>query len=631
MTPYDGMEFGKLAGYWERIEAAASRLEMTSLLGGLLRERETDAAVVSKVIYLCQGQIAPGFKGYDIGLGEKLVEEALAMTSGYAREEVGKRFQKLGDLGLVAQEIAEKKRQQSLFREKLSVEKVYDNFLRIAKASGHGSQEQKLKLLAELLNSASPLEAKFVTRIPLGAMRLGIGDPTLMDALAVVYSKEFLAKEKRAAEKIEAELKEKKEEKRGEEFERRVRQLLRERIEEKYNIHSDLGDIARLLKEKGLKGLDAVELTPGVPIRPTLAERLPSAGEIVEKLGECMVEGKFDGFRLQVHKREDEVSIFSRRSENVTPMFPEVIEGVKTHLKARTAIIEGEALAVNEETGEFFPFQVTIQRKRKHGIERASEELPLKLFAFDVMMVDGKNLMPLPFRERRKTLERIVERGGVLDVTPMIVTKEPEAVDAFFTRCIEQGLEGIVAKDLDAKYIAGARKFAWIKLKRSYKGELQDSVDLAVIGYFKGKGIRTRFGLGALLAAAYNGERDCFESIAKIGTGLSEAQLAEWEERLKKIKANRKPARVESGLEPDVWTEPVHVIEVRADEITRSPVHACGREAGKPGYALRFPRLVSFRTDKKAEEATSTKEIRDMFARQKAQKTQESGKGDDSA
>ncbi len=396
------MEFGKLAAYWELIEAAPARLEMTSLLAGLLRE--ASAGVVDKIIYLSQGQIAPGFKGYDIGLGDKLVEEALAKVSGYPAADLDKQYKKLGDLGLVAQQITEKKMQRSLFREKLSVEKVYDNLMKIAKASGHGSQELKLKLLAELLNSAAPLEAKFLTRIPLGTMRLGIGDPTLMDALAVVYSGEFLEKEKAAAKEIEAGLQEKKEDKRREEFDRRVRQLLRERIEEKYNIHSDLGGIARLLKEKGLKGLEQVELTAGVPIRPTLAERLPSAEEIVEKIGECAVEGKFDGFRLQVHKNGNEITIFSRRSENVTPMFPEVIEGVKTHVKAKTAIIEGEALAVNEETGEFFPFQVTIQRKRKHGVEKASEELPLKLFCFDVMMADGKNWMPLPFRERRMTL-----------------------------------------------------------------------------------------------------------------------------------------------------------------------------------------------------------------------------------
>ena len=486
--------------------------------------------------------------------------------------------------------------------------------MKMAESEGRGSQEKKLKMFAELLNSASPVEAKFIARIPLGNLRLGVGDPTIMDALAVNYVKEFLKNKKIAAE-IEGALKEKNAEKRKEEFERKARQALREKIEEKYNIFSDLGLIAEKLKAKGLKGLDSISINPGTPIRPTLAERLPTAGEIVEKLGRCAVEAKYDGFRLQCHKSGKEVVIFSRQSENVSHMFPEIIEAVKEQVKAKTAIFEGEALAYNEETQQYFPFQVTIQRKRKYDIEKKAEEFPLRLFVFDVMFVDGKNFMAKPFRERREKLSKLIARGKTIELTKSIETDNAEKVEAFFLESVENGLEGIIAKDLGAPYIAGARKFSWIKLKRSYKGELSDSVDVAIIGYFKGRGKRTQFGLGGLLTAVYDEGSDSFKSVAKIGTGMSERMLAELEEKLSKISEKHKPARVDSGIEPDVWVKPFYVIEVRADEITKSPVHTAGLEKNGTGFALRFPRMIKFR-EKKPEESTSVKEIIEMFKNQ---------------
>jgi DNA ligase-1 len=452
--------------------------------------------------------------------------------------------------------------------------------------------------VAELLNSASQIEAKFITRIALESLRLGAGDPTIMDALAENNLEEFKQKEKA----LEKELAEKY---KGEELHRQIRMKLRERIEAKYNIHSDLGFIAKLLAEKGLNGLDEITIKIGIPIRPTLAERLPSAQEIIEKFGECAVEAKIDGFRLQVHREKEKVVIFSRRQEDMTKMFPEIVEAVKKQLKPERVIIEGEAIAYSEDSDEFQPFQVTIQRKRKYEIGEFAKKFPLRLFAFDVMLVGEKNLMGLPFRERRKELEKIIAKGDAIKLTDLIITKDPEELNKYFNLNVQKGLEGIIAKDLNEKYIAGARKFAWIKLKRSYKGELSDTVDAVIIGYYKGKGQRTEFGLGTLLAAVYNEEADRFESVAKIGTGMSEKQLGELEAMLKKTAVKQKPARVESGLEPDVWVEPKYVIEVRADEITESPVHVAAQAEGGNGLALRFPRMISLRVDRKPEEATT--------------------------
>ncbi|MFH1391468.1 MAG: ATP-dependent DNA ligase [Candidatus Diapherotrites archaeon] len=612
------MDFSELAGYFDKIENISSRLEMTVILAELLEKAKKDE--IKQIIYLSQGILGPNHIALEAGLGEGLIEQGLAKANGYSKDEIKKSYREIGDLGLVAEKYSEKKKQQALFSEKLSIKKVFENFLKMSNLEGKGSQESKLKMFAELLNSASPKEAKYIARIPLGNLRLGVGDPTIMDSLATNYFSEF-TKDKKIVKEIEAELKEKKaggtrksEEKRNDEFERKAKARIRKMIETRYNIHSDLGAIAEKLKEKGLKGLDELQIKAGTPIRPTLAERLPSAKEIVEKIGKCIVEAKYDGFRLQVHKNKKEVTIFSRQSENMTEMFPDIVEAVKKQIKADEAIFEGEALAFNEETQEYFPFQITIQRRRKYDIEKKAIEFPLKLFVFDIMFLNGTNWMEKPFIERRKKLESIIKKGNLIEPTKKIFTDDPEKIEKFFLENVESGLEGIIAKDPTAKYIAGARKYAWIKLKRSYKGELNDSVDVTIIGYFEGKGKRTQFGLGGLLTAVYDTETDSFKSVAKIGTGMTEEILKELESKLSKIKEKKKPARVDSGVEPDFWVKPKYVIEVVADEITKSPTHTAGKDSGQ-GYALRFPRMIKFR-EKKPEESTTVKEIIQMYEKQ---------------
>lgn len=602
------MLFKEVADYFDKIENVSSRLEMTDILAELFGK--VDKENIRKVIYLSQGVLGTNQADIEAGLGEGLIEQGIAKATGYTKEEIKKNYREIGDLGLVAEKLASNKKQQALFSEKLTIEKVFANFTKIANTEGKGSQDLKLKTFAELINSASKTEAKFITRIPLGNMRLGIGDPTIMDAIALNYLDEFL-KDKKLRKEIEETLKEKKEEKRKEEFTKKARARLREKIEAKYNIHSDLGEIAEKLKLKGLKGLDELKINPGTPIRPTLAERLPTAKEIVEKIGKCIVEAKYDGFRVQVHKDKDKVTIFSRQSENVTRMFPDVVKAVKKQVKGEKAIFEGEALAYNEETQEYFPFQVTIQRKRKYDIEKKAEEFPLRLFLFDLMFLDGVNYMVKPLSERRKKLKQLISKGDGIELTKSIESDNPEEIEKFFLESIENGLEGIIAKDPKAPYIAGARKFAWIKLKRSYKGDLQDSVDVTIIGYFKGKGKRTQFGLGGLLTGVYDEESDSFKSIAKIGTGMTEETLKDLEKKLSKISVKQKPARVDSDVSPDVWVKPVFVIEVVADEITKSPMHTAGKTSGK-GYALRFPRMIKFR-EKKPEQSTTVREILDMY------------------
>lgn len=604
------MFFREVANLFNEIENSSSRLVMTKHLAELFKK--TPFKDAKRVVYLLQGRISPQFEGSEIGFGEKLITQGIAKASGFEREEVDKVFNKIGDLGNTAEEFVKKKKQLSLQTQDLTVEKVFTNLKKMSQSEGEGSQELKIKTLTELFNYATPLEARYIARIPLGNIRLGIGDPTIMDAFATILTEE--EQEKIMLKKSSAVTK--KEEKEIDDEARRIKVNVREQIEAIYNIDSDLGEIAQILKEKGLEGLKEIKIKPGTPIRPTAAERLPSAKEIIEKLGKCAVEAKYDGFRLQISKDKDNVKIFSRQSEEMTNMFPEIISAVKEYLIPEKCIVEGEALAYNEDTQEYYPFQVTIQRKRKYEVEKKAKEYPLNLFLFDVMYVNGESYLDKPLTKRREKLSSIVKEGGLIKLSEQRIIDNPKDLEDFFEDAISRGLEGIIAKDLNAPYIAGARKFAWIKLKRSYKGTLSDTLDLVIIGYYLGKGKRTEFGLGALLVATYNEKEDTFESVAKIGTGLTENTLTQLQEMLFKNKIEKKHARVISEIKPDYWVEPKFVVETRADEITLSPMHACGKEEGK-GYALRFPRMIKLRSDKKAEEATTTIEVKQMFKIQK--------------
>ncbi|MCW1310000.1 MAG: ATP-dependent DNA ligase [Candidatus Nanoarchaeia archaeon] len=573
------MKFSKLADYFEKLESTTKRLEMFEILSNMFKEAEIDE--IDKLVYFSQERLLPPFKGVEIGMAEKLVERAIAKVCNVGIGKVESLYKKMGDLGLVA---------ESMFKgrsgSKLDVTVVYNELMKIAKTSGPGSIELKINYLAGILSKCSPKEAKYIVRFVSGRLRLGIGDPTILDSLSKAKVGD---------------------------------RSLREELERAYNLCSDLGLVAQTLFKEGIKGIKEFKVTVGNPIRMALAERLPSAEEIIKKVGgKCSVEAKYDGFRAQLHKKGDEIEIFSRNLERTTHMFPEIVKAAKEQIRAKDAILEGEALAYNEETGELFPFQVTIQRKRKHGIKELAEEYPLRMFVFDLLYVDGVDYTKKSYEERRKALERIVKDGDVIKIAERIVSDDPKEIMRYFDELVARGLEGIMCKKLDSPYQAGARNFNWIKLKRSYKGELADTIDVVLVGYFKGRGARAKFGIGALLGAVYDDKLDVFKTVAKIGSGLSEERWVEIRKLLDETKVPNKPARVDSLIEPDVWVEPNYVITVKADEITRSPVHTCGRKGDEPGFALRFPRMTGWiREDKKPEDATTEKEIMEMFKMQK--------------
>jgi DNA ligase 1 len=577
------MKFSRLVDYLEPLEATSKRLEMTRLLGDLFKE--ADAGEIAPIVYLTQERLGPNFEGVEFGIGEALASTALAEATGKPREQIREAYKTKGDYGDVAQELLPKRGKG------LEVKTVFERLREIATTSGEGTVERKVALLADLLGKMSAREGRYLLRIPMGRLRLGVGDVTVLDGLSWSVTGD---------------------------------KSLRPALERAYNISSDLGLVARTFKKGGVKALSKISVVVGSPIRMELAERAKSSDEIIERLGLCALEPKVDGFRCQCHKEGDRVRMFSRNLEETTTMFPDIAEAVVKQVNARNAILEGEAIGYDPNTGEFAPFQVTVQRKRKYGIEEMRATLPLRLLAFDLLYLEGKDLTGEPYTVRHAKLGELIKKGDGIAVIENHLTDDPRAVDAFFMEKIEAGLEGVMAKRLDSPYQAGARNFNWIKFKRSYQGHLRDTVDVVVVGYLRGRGQRARFGIGALLCAVYDRKLDRFRTIGKVGSGLTDEEWPRMRERLDRSAVSHKPARVDSLMVPDVWVEPKCVVEVQADEITRSPIHTAGKTGDEPGYALRFPRCVDFvRADKSPEDATSEKEILEMFAKQGKTKVSE--------
>lgn len=580
------MRYLTIADAYEKIEAATKRLEMTDLLVGLLKN--TPKEIIDKVVYLTQGKIYPDFVKLEIGIAEKLAIKALIRASGRKESEIEDDLKKSGDIGETAEKFIASKRQVTFFQQPLTVQKVYETLDKMARASGSGAVDLKISYLAGLLAGATPEEAKYIMRTVTGNLRLGIADMTVLDALAIAYGG-------------------------GKEA--------RELVERAYNVSSDLGRVAKVVVEKGLKGIKKFEVLVGEPIRPMLAERLSTPEEILEKLGgKCIAEYKYDGERIQIHKRSDEIILFSRRLENISDQYPDAIELVKKHVKANEAILEAECVAIDTDTGEMKPFQELMHRRRKYGIEKAMEEYPVSLFMFDALYVDGNDLTLEPYPTRRKSLEKVIAESDRMKTAKHIITSDAKKLEKFFLEAIEDGCEGLVCKSMaeDSVYQAGARGWLWIKYKRDYKSEMTDTVDLVIVGAFYGRGKRAGT-YGALLLAAYNPEKDVFETITKCGTGFTDEDLAKLPGMLEKHKIAHKHPRVQSMIEADVWFEPTIVIEILGAEITLSPVHVCAMDAIRKGsgLAIRFPRFTgNYRLDKAAEDATTVSEIVEMYQKQ---------------
>ncbi len=573
------MRYIELVEFYELIEATTKRLEMTDFLVNLFKH--TPGEVIDKVVYLTQGKLYPDFVGIDMGIAEKMALRALAAATGDSPQKAEQELMDKGDIGLAAESLLKAKKQATLFKKELQVQDVYDALDKLAKTSGTGSVDAKVRALSGLLADAAPVEAKYIMRTITGKMRLGIADMTILDALARAFA------DKEA----------------------------RDEIERAYNHTSDMGDVALTLSKKGIEGIKKYHARVGRPIRMMLAQRMGSAGEILEKLGKAICEWKYDGERIQIHKLGNKISLFSRRLENITEQYPDIAALARQNLKVEEAIIEGECVAVDSDTGAMLPFQELMHRRRKYGIEEAVKKFPANIYLFDALLIEGEDLTEKPLAQRRKILKKSITEMNGFRLSDALVSDNVKEIEGYFENAIENGCEGLMLKGEDSTYQAGARGWLWIKLKRSYQSKMIEPIDVVIVGAFMGRGRRSG-SYGALLVAAYDHERDVFPTISKLGSGFTDEDLKSLPEMLSPYKLKHKHARVDSALEADVWFTPALVIEVIGDELTLSPIHTCAynKIRENAGIAMRFPRFTRrWRKDKAPEDATTVEEILEMY------------------
>jgi DNA ligase-1 len=570
-----------VAEAYRDLEGSSARLELIDRLAELVRQ--TPQELLPTVALLCQGQIAPDFAGVELGLAERLAARAVATAAEVPPEQVLAIARETGDLGLAAEQLLQAA--PGPRPATLEVGLVFDTLHQVAAAEGTGSQGRKLDGLVGLLQQATPLEARYLVRTVTGSLRLGIGTATILDALAEVHAGG-----------------------------RKARPVL----ERAYNICSDLGLVAATLAAGGLAEVERMEVRAGNPVRPMLAQRLSSTAEILEKLGPCAAEYKYDGIRVQAHRTADgHLELYTRRLDRVSTQFPEVVELLQQHLGPREAILEGEVVAFDSASGELRPFQDVMFRRRKYGITEAVSDYPVSMFCFELLYADDTDLTRLPYLERRAALAQAITASPRLRLATAEQVGDEAGLERVFQQAVAEGCEGVICKSVapTAQYQAGARGWQWIKLKRDYRTELSDTLDLVVVGGLYGRGRRAGM-YGALLLGVYDAAGDRFQTICKCGTGFSDAELAALPARLATMVRAERPARVDSRWAADVWFEPTLVVEVLAAELTLSPHHTAGWGLLKEdaGLAMRFPRFTGrWRDDKAPTDATTVEEAVSMY------------------
>ena len=596
------MEFSILAESFNKMESTRKRLELTQFLVELFEKTPHD--VISKIVYLIQGKLRPDFEGIELGVSEKLVLRAAKKSLGINENDIITTLNKIGDLGTAISNTLEKKTQTGLFdfgidsdtydeamfdTKANTVERIYEILWSISQLEGAGKniQDKKINFISSLWNKSKPTEVKFVTKLLLGTLRLGVAENTVMDALAITYS---------------------------------GNKDNRKKLQYAYNVTSDLGNVAETIATKGIEGIEKFEIILFNPIRPMLADRVKSETEAMEKMGnEFAAEYKLDGERVQLHIEGEKVVLFSRSLERIESYYPDIIEKIPKNIQADNIILEAEAVAINENTGEFLPFQELMHRRRKYKIEKAVTEYPISVNFFDVLYCNGKNCTELSYKERREILEKHVKEDEFAKYIPMNIVKNENEIEDFMENSINTGSEGLMLKMLDKPYQAGSRGSHWLKLKREYRNELGDSLDLVVIGGYFGKGRRTG-NYGTLLLATYDEDEDTFPSICKVGTGFSDESLDQLYQILNPKVSIKKNLRIISEMEADVWFEPELVIEIVASEITLSPIHKAAINAIRKdaGLALRFPKFTGkIRVEKAVEDASTNEEIITLYKGQK--------------
>lgn len=579
------MKFSDLASYFQKIEETSARLTITEILADLFARTNSDE--IDKACYLSLGILAPKFKNLNLMLAQKMMEKAISQTLSLPLKNIQQKFKELGDLGLAYGQLYQEKK---LENQNPDINFVYNKLVQIAGEQGEGSQDRKINLMSELLRSVDSLSGKFIIRTAIAKLRLGFSNMTIIDALSWSQTGD---------------------------------KSLRDNLETAYNVRADIGQIASIFKKDGINAIRNIIPKPGVPIVPSRATPLFTPKEILEKMsGKLALEPKFDGFRVQihidknVHIEDKEISLFekvepqilikvySRNLDDITFMFPDLVEAVKD-LPCQNAILDGEALAFDPKTGDLLDFQETIKRKRKHNIETIKNEIPLRAYIFDLLLLNNQNLIPAALTARRQELEKVFAHfsNPHYSLCSQKIVENVLDFDTYFRQIADKGLEGLMAKKLDGTYKAGKRDFTWVKYKVGMKSDMADTIDAIVLGYFKGQGKWTQFGLGKVLIGVPDGDK--IRAVSKVGSGFSEDKIKDMVERCQKIQTSKMPENyiVDKNLIPDIWVEPEILVEIRADSISHSPLYSTG-------LSLRFPRFIRFRDDKDITEATSLNRLK---------------------
>lgn len=567
------MRYLTLAESFEKLEKTSAYLKKNAIIVDLLKR--TSVEDMEMVVLLLLGGAWPAYVSKETGIGLQQLKKAIAMASGYSAVEVDRLMKEVGDLGEVARRLMTKKKQVTLFAKPLTVRKVFENIKALPEITGEGSVDRKIAAVAELLTSASPLEAKYVTRTVLGDLRIGVAEGRLRDAIASAFD------------------------------------VSPEVVEHAYMLTTDYSVVARAAAAGRERGLKRLGLEVGHPVSPMLAQRAEDVDEVLKRMkGKAAFEIKLDGIRIQVHKDGEKINLFTRRMEDYTPMFPDLIEPLRQALKPERAIVDGELVAIDPRTRKPMPFQEVLKRRRKYEIKRAIEEIPVEIHLFDVLMSGKQTFLDQPYVKRRAMLEKLVKpvKGKVL-IVEQLITGDREKINAFMRKSLEIGHEGLLAKDLEASYRAGRREFIWLKLKPTL-----ETLDLVVVGALYGRGKRAGY-FGSYILAARDEDSGRYKTVTKCGSGYTDEDLKELTKLFKKLRLKKPHPDVNIEIDCDVHLEPKIVFETIYEEIQVSPA-----EKHTSGMGLRFPRYVRIREDRRPQEATTVKEIVELFKRQEKRK-----------
>jgi DNA ligase-1 len=566
----ESMEYYMLADVYEELESISAKLEKTHILAKLFSE--TPSEELPRVVLLVQGLVFPKFTGLELGIAEQMVIKATSKATGFSPVDIEKKFKKRGDLGLVAEECIKSRKQVTLLKRKLTAKIVFENLQKLAYVTGSGSQEIKLNLIAELIVSTNPKEARYIIRTVLQELRIGVAEGIIRDAIVEAF---LLKKEMDKEEKNE----------------------MFDAVEYAWNIVSDFGEVAKIAKEKGLDGLRKVKIKLGKPIQVMLGEKAESIKDVIKEFGKVAAEYKYDGMRAQIQKKDEKIWIFTRRLEEVTKQFPDLVDLCRKGLKSKECILEGEVLGVDPKNGKLLPFQNLSQRiQRKYDIEKTIKKIPIQIHFFDVVYADGENLFDKNFTDRRKILEKIIKIiPNKFELAKQIVTDDIKKVEKFYEEALDAGQEGVFLKVLDSKYVFGRHVGGWYKIK-----PIMETLDLVIIGAVWGEGSRVKW-LSSYVLACRDPDTGKFLSCGMMGTGLTEEQFQLMTETLKPLIIEEKGREVK--IRPNI------VVEVAYQEIQKSPNY-------ESKYALRFPRLIRIRDDKGPDEADTKERVEILFETQ---------------